>query len=289
VFLAAVVVFLNEERFLPRLLASLAAQTRPPDRLLLVDDGSTDGSPSLARAFAREHGYARALERPPRSVEDDRLARASELRAFQGAAEQLSERYDLLAKLDGDLELAPQVFERVVGAFEADPRLGIAGVALSVEGTHGRWRTERSAPWHIRGATKFYRRECYEEIAPLPPILGWDTIDEVRARMRGWGLSIVPVPDGETRHLRTTGTYDGRVRGFRRRGLAAWGYGAHPLYVAVSSAVRMRDPPRILGGLIYFWSWLLAAAHGRPRAEREVVRFVQREQLSRLRELVLRR
>lgn len=288
-FLTVVVVFLNEELFLPRLLASIAGQTRRADRLLLVDDGSADASPTLARAFADEHAYARALERPGRSQESDRLVDASELRAFQWGVEQLPEPFDIVAKLDGDLELTPQVFERIVGAFDADPRLGIAGSSLSVAGPDGGWRREQSAPWHIRGATKFYRRECYQQISPLPPILGWDTIDEARARMHGWRLAIVPIPDGDPRHLRTTGTYDGRLRGFRRRGVAAWGYGAHPLYVAAGALVRMRDRPRVLGGLTYFWSWLGAAARSAPRAEPEVVRFVRREQLSRLRGLVSRR
>jgi poly-beta-1,6-N-acetyl-D-glucosamine synthase len=282
VLLAVVVVFLNEEPHLPRLLASIADQTRSPDRLLLVDDGSVDASPRLARAFADKHPYARPLERPLRSGESDRLASASELRAFQWAVAQLQDPYDVVAKLDGDLELTPKFFERIVAALEADRKLGIAGASLSVAGPDGRWRREPSAPWHVRGATKFYRRECYEQVVPLPPILGWDTIDEARARMHGWRVALIPLPDGDARHLRTTGSYDGLLRGFRRRGIAAWGYGAHPLNVVLSALVRMRERPRVLGGLAYLWGWLDAAVHGMPRAEPKVVAFVRREQLRRI-------
>ena len=63
--LAVIVSFLNEERYLPTLLASIERQTRPPDELLLVDDGSSDGSHALAAGFAERHEYARALRRPP--------------------------------------------------------------------------------------------------------------------------------------------------------------------------------------------------------------------------------
>ena len=42
--LAVVVSFLNESKYLPTLLDSIQAQSRPPDELVLVDDGSTDGS-----------------------------------------------------------------------------------------------------------------------------------------------------------------------------------------------------------------------------------------------------
>jgi hypothetical protein len=134
----------------------------------------------------------------------------------------------------------------------------------------------------VRGATKFYRRACWEQIAPLPTILGWDTIDEVRARMRGWEVRAVPVPGGDAVHLRSTGSYDGALRGFRRRGVAAWAYGAHPLNVAISAALRVGDRPRLLGGLAYVGGWLGAAAGRVPRAEPELRRFVRREQLGRI-------
>jgi glycosyltransferase involved in cell wall biosynthesis len=66
--IALVACFLDEETHLPRFLASLAAQTRPPDRVLLVDDGSADASPRLAEEFAARHPHATALHRPRRAA-----------------------------------------------------------------------------------------------------------------------------------------------------------------------------------------------------------------------------
>jgi glycosyltransferase involved in cell wall biosynthesis len=43
----------NGERFLPDMLESLAAQTRPPDELIVRDDASQDGTVGLLHAFAR--------------------------------------------------------------------------------------------------------------------------------------------------------------------------------------------------------------------------------------------
>jgi glycosyltransferase involved in cell wall biosynthesis len=48
----------NGARYLPELLASLERQTERRWRLLLRDDGSTDGSPELVRAWARRSGTA---------------------------------------------------------------------------------------------------------------------------------------------------------------------------------------------------------------------------------------
>jgi glycosyltransferase involved in cell wall biosynthesis len=43
----------NGERFLPEMLESLAAQTRPPDELVIRDDASEDGTVGILHAFAR--------------------------------------------------------------------------------------------------------------------------------------------------------------------------------------------------------------------------------------------
>jgi poly-beta-1,6-N-acetyl-D-glucosamine synthase len=283
--LAVAVIFLNEERFLPGLLKSIVSQTRLPDRLLLVDDGSDDASMAIAQAFSGGHAFAEVLQRPRREHARDRLADAHVLRAFQWAVAELGGCYNVVAKLDADLVLTPVFFERVMCALEADAKLGITGTSLRVPAADGTWKRERSAPWHIRGATKFYRWECYEQIGPLPPILGWDTIDEERARMRGWRVASVPLPE-EPLHLRPTGSYNGALRGLRRQGVAAWGYGSHPINVLLSALVRMRDRPRVLGGLVYLAGWLGAAMHRRPRAESDLVRFVQHRQRRRIRELV---
>ncbi|MCU1448646.1 MAG: hypothetical protein JWP02_816, partial [Acidimicrobiales bacterium] len=56
--MALVVMCLNEEEHLGTTLESLLAQTRPPERVLIVDDGSTDGSPRVAEAFTRRFAGA---------------------------------------------------------------------------------------------------------------------------------------------------------------------------------------------------------------------------------------
>ncbi len=48
--LRVVIPALNEERFLPATIAALRNQTRPPDRIVIADAGSTDRTAGLARA-----------------------------------------------------------------------------------------------------------------------------------------------------------------------------------------------------------------------------------------------
>jgi glycosyltransferase involved in cell wall biosynthesis len=275
-----VVPFLNEEWCLPVFLASMAAQTRPPDRLVLVDDGSTDRSGELADEFVRSTPWAVALHRPARPPSRDRLAQANELKAFQWAVEQLDLDWDVVAKMDADLELAPSTLETVERGLRSDRGLGMAGVRLSELGEDGTRAILVSPHDHVEGATKFYRRECWSQIAPIPPILGWDTLDEIHARLNGWRTESFVVPGGDPVHLRWMGTHGSILRSFRRWGVCSFGYGSHPLHVLFYGLKLMsRRKPRVIGGLNYYAGWALAVARGAPRAGPELRRAVRREEL----------
>ncbi|HEV2812057.1 MAG TPA: glycosyltransferase family 2 protein, partial [Solirubrobacteraceae bacterium] len=71
----------NGRRWLPGLLDSLAAQTEPPDEVVVVDNGSTDGSLDLLRdrgvrtiALGRNTGFAFAANRGVEAVSADAVA-----------------------------------------------------------------------------------------------------------------------------------------------------------------------------------------------------------------------
>lgn len=287
--IGCVVSFLDERPHLERFLASVEGQTRPPDELLLVDDGSADGSATLTRAFAARLPWARALSRPPRPPARDRLVGAPELRAFQWALPVLAEPWDVVVKMDADLVLSADLFETMEQEFDSDPRLGIAGAYLSApDPTTGALTREPCRPEHARGPTKFYRRGCYEQIAPLTAALGWDTADEIAARRHGWRTAAIGCPSGDTVHLRPTGAHDGRLRAHYRWGICAYGIGQHPLWIAASAARRLRNRPPIVASLAFVAGWLAARARRAPRAPAEVRAFGRSEQLSELRGRVRR-
>jgi poly-beta-1,6-N-acetyl-D-glucosamine synthase len=284
--ISVVVPFLDEEAHLPRLLASLAGQSRRPDRLLLVDDGSRDGSVAAAQAFARRHEWATVLHRSRRPHERDRLARGSAAEAFAWGAARLQGPWNVVAKLDADLWLPPRTIETIEACLLDRPEVGISGARLGPAPAAGGSR-HRARRDHVDGAIKFYRRTCWEDIAPLPELLGWDTIDEVRARLAGWTVASVDVPGGGPVQLRAMGLHDGLLRGYRRWGRCAWGYGEHPLHVLAVAAQRIGDHPPVLGSANYALGWLLAAARRAPRAELAVRRHVRDDQLRRLRRRAL--
>jgi biofilm PGA synthesis N-glycosyltransferase PgaC len=272
-----IVPFLNEESYLGELLQSIGEQSRPPDRLLLVDDGSDDGSPAIAAEFAARHPYARVLRRPQRKVGSDRLARGAALAAFEWALGRAQEPWDVAGKLDADLRLPPSTLATLERALIADPQLGIVGTYLLERGPDGVSVRHRCPEDHVNGATKFYRRECHEQISPIPSLLGWDTIDEIRARLRGWITRSVDLPEGDPLHLRPMGAHDGLLRGYRRWGTCAYTYGEHPLHILAVAVQRLADRPPVLGSVNYVLGWMMAGLRRTPRAEAELRDYVGRD------------
>ena len=172
----------DESENLPRLAASLIAQTAPPDAWLIVDNGSIDDTVELAAEVAREFPWVTVLTM---DVEDAPTRAEPTVRAFQLGLAALDPLPDIVVKLDADVSFAPEYFSQLLGAFEADPRLGMAsGTCYEQDG--GSWRQRHVTNGHVWGASRAYRRGCLEDVLPLESGLAWDGIDELKAAVRGW-------------------------------------------------------------------------------------------------------
>jgi len=212
---AVVVPSWNGRRWLPGLLASLAAQTRPPDAVVVVDNGSTDGSVAWLRTapgvsqlveLAENTGFAVAANRGLAACPDA----------------------DVVALVNTDVELAPDWVERVVARLAQEPGLGSvatkmvlmdrpevldgAGDVLRRDGVaeqrgHGRPDGPRfSAPGEVFSASAGaagYRR------AALAAVGGFDEryfayLEDVdlglRLRLAGWRCAYEPVVARHARH-----------------------------------------------------------------------------------------
>jgi glycosyltransferase involved in cell wall biosynthesis len=286
--LVVIVPFLDEARHLPRSLRSIATQTRQPDLLILVDDGSVDGSAEIARAFAGSHAWVRLLRRPARARTRDRLAAASEWSAFIWALEEAPSHWSVAAKVDADIDFPPCAFSVLERLLSENPRLGLAGTYLREAGSGGNLRRLRIGPGHVHGATKFYKRECWDQISPIPAMLGWDSIDEIRARMCGWDTRSFELPGGDPIHLRPRASQDGFLRGQRRLGTCSWVIGEHPVAILATGVRLMVTGRAIRPGLNYLAGWALGFLRRTPRAETDMRAHVRAAQLARARRRLLR-
>lgn len=271
----------NEADHLEVVARAMAAQTRPPDLWLLVDDHSTDATFEIATRLAGELPFVDALRAPehqPLANPRDRLASAAAPRTFNAGLESIEwPDFTHLAKLDGDMELPPEYFERILAEFAADPRLGMAG-GLRRELVRGRWKLERvPAEHHVNGALKCYSRECFEAIGGIQERLAWDTIDETTARMRGFRTRTFE--DLVATHHRPWASADGTLRGRARYGTAAY-IARYPAYwVALRSLKVATSRPVVLSGLAFFYGYAKASLRRAPRVEDEEFRRTVRGEL----------
>jgi glycosyltransferase involved in cell wall biosynthesis len=105
---SCIVPVFNGERFLAEALESILRQTRPPDEIIVVDDGSGDDSRGIARGFGNAVRYVRQDNAGPAAARNAGVALAGG---------------DFLAFLDADDVWLPAKLERQLARFAARPEL----------------------------------------------------------------------------------------------------------------------------------------------------------------------
>ena len=114
---SCITIFFNAEKYIREALESVFAQTYHRWELLLVDDGSTDGSTAIARHFARQHpGRVSYLEH---SGHKNRGMSASRNLGIQNA------RGEYIAFLDADDVWLPHKLEQQVPILTSQPKVGM--------------------------------------------------------------------------------------------------------------------------------------------------------------------
>lgn len=114
--ISVVFTVLNEAASLPELLDSLAAQTQPPDEVVVCDGGSTDGTLALLEAERRLP--LRLLHAPGANISQ---GRNRAIRAATGS---------IIAVTDAGVQLSPRWLEAIVAPFADETVQAVAGFFL---------------------------------------------------------------------------------------------------------------------------------------------------------------
>jgi biofilm PGA synthesis N-glycosyltransferase PgaC len=267
----------DESKYIEKTIESMTHQTTLPVLWVIVNDGSRDGTELIVQRAAQEHPWIKLVNLPDRGA---RQRGKGVIEAFYAGFYTLTSNYDFLVKLDGDVSFEPNYFECLLQEFCSDPLLGIAGggVFESPDGETWKLHTVRE---HVRGATKMYRRACFEAIGGLPASMGWDGIDEWKALSLGWKVqSFLQL---KMYHYRFTGAATGFTRSYYEQGYGAFRMGYHPLYMVARGLGRMIDRPFFIGGMAMIWAYLWAwLSREEKLAEPSVVRYIRRTQLRKL-------
>jgi biofilm PGA synthesis N-glycosyltransferase PgaC len=277
----------NEAEYIAKTLESVVAQTVLPLRWVIVSDGSTDATDAIVESYQTGRPWLHLVKLPPRS-ERDFAAKVNAFRVGQQCVEDLP--YDVIGNVDGDVSFPTDYFEFLLGKFESTPELGVAGTHY-VEGELHSFKDSYINVQHVNGQIQLFRRRCFEQIGGYQPIKGGgiDWVAVTSARMKGW--KTYSFGERVFHHHRVMGTAGSNVLQARfHYGTKDYFLGGHPLWQVARSMFQLAKPPYVVGGLAllagYVWCWL--ARRERPVSP-ELMKFHRREQIARLKGLLLRR
>ena len=190
----------NEQGFIKKSIESIINQTTKPQKVIYVNDSSTDETRNIIKEFSEKHEWIDLIDHESNQEHEPG---SKIVKAFNFGLKNLNISYDIICKFDADIIIPNNYVERLVNIFSNNNNVGIAGGNLYIF-KRGKWLYEKiAAKSHVRGPIKAYRRKCFEEINGLKSSIGWDTLDVLLAQKKGWKIytdeSLV------VKHLKPTG------------------------------------------------------------------------------------
>jgi poly-beta-1,6-N-acetyl-D-glucosamine synthase len=268
----------DEEQYLERTIRSVVDQTIRPVEWIIVDDGSRDRTGKIIDDYADKYSWIRAVHRSDRGT---RVPGTGVMEAFYDGYHSLnSTDWDFIVKLDGDVGLEPDYFQRCFDRFNEDPKLGICGGVMYCP-EKGGLKLEPNPAFHVRGPIKLYRRACWSDIGGLMKAPGWDTVDEAQANRLGWRTR--SFSDLRVIHYRPTGAEQGPWRDGVKMGRAAYISGYHPLFMIAKCVKRIFQKPYFLVAIAHGYGFATGYWKRIPQVDDPgLIRYIRGQQIRRL-------
>jgi glycosyltransferase involved in cell wall biosynthesis len=248
----------NEAQYLPLFLKSLVTQTVLPQKVVVVNDNSTDETSKIVQKYTAEFPWITLVENSSKSIHQPG---SKVIKAFTKGLESLDTNFEVIIKLDADLILPEDYLEEIIAYLNKNPKTGIVGGFAYIQKNNA-WVLENlTNKNHVRGAFKAYRKQCFEAIGGLQPAMGWDTLDELLANYNGFEVSTIETL--KVKHLKPTGACYSKNTA-QMQGLAFYqlGYGFWlTLIASLKLAFLKKKPLFFFSYLIGYW---LASAQKKP-------------------------
>ncbi len=268
----------DEGEYIEKTINSMLLQTIKPMEWIIVNDGSSDNTGEIIDEYASKHPWIKTVHRENRGF---RKAGGGVIETFYDGYQNISSsNWQFVVKLDGDLSFEPDYFEQCFKKFSKDKKVGIAGGDI-YNIINGEMVHEKTPSFHVRGATKIYKNECWDDIGGLIQAPGWDTLDEVKASMKGWTTR--SFSDLKVSHHRVTGAADGTWRNWVKNGQGSYIVGYHPLFMLAKCAKKSIQKPYVItaAGLLYgfFGGYLRRTPQIK---DKELIKYLREQQLRKL-------
>jgi glycosyltransferase involved in cell wall biosynthesis len=274
----------NEAALIEKTVQSVIAQTHKPERWVIVDDASTDGTAQIAMKYAARFPWIDVVRRS----EHAERSFAGKVRAFNTGLDKLQHiQIDVVGNLDADVSFESDYLGILMRRFSEDPKLGVAGTPF-IENGYDSAKDSFEGENHVAGGCQLFRYCCFQEIGGYVPNRagGIDWIAVTTARMKGWKTR--SFPDLRFQHYRPLGTAErGLLAATFSYGEKDYYLGNSPIWEMFRVGYRTTKRPLIAGGLALLCGYCWAALRriNRP-VSTELMRFHRREQMMKLKAIL---
>ena len=206
----------NEEKNILFTLKSLQQQTFQDFFCVIVNDGSTDKTKEIVEEFI-SHQLSTVNYQLQNLDFSQHEPGAKVVRTFNKGLESVDLKdFDVICKFDADIIFPSDYLMKLNAIYETNPKAGMVSglvkikksifenkLAFDFKDEKHQWKFENlSSKNHVRGPIKSYRKECFLEMNGLRPVLGWDNIDVMLAKMNGF--EVITNKEIWVKHLRPT-------------------------------------------------------------------------------------
>lgn len=268
----------NEERFIEHTIESICDQKIKPHKWIIVDDGSTDQTSVIIEKYMDCYPWIILIKND--NFDEKRAGGPKVVRAFYKGYDAITDHnYNFIVKLDADLTLPNNYFEAVSRCFTDFPTVGICG-GYCVNKRDGKLVKEKAAEFHVRGAFKAYRKECFADIGGIKPVWDWDGLDQMTAMYLGWEVRVLPL--AIIHHRETSKEYN-RILHSLRSGKEYYRVGNGLLLGLVKSAFIIVKRPFFIGGTLFLFGFLIASLNKTNKiVNDDLAKFIRKFQYNRI-------
>ena len=251
----------DEAEYIANTIESVLSQTILPAMWVMIDDGSGDKTKDIINKYCSKIDWIKLI---CLNRDKKRVPGSAVINAFNVGYKEIKHRsFEYIVKLDGDLKFEKNYFENLFCKFMENEKLGIAsGVYYEKEGNE--WVRIKMPFYHAAGASKVIRKKCFEEIGGFESSRGWDTLDEIRAMVRGWETR--HFSDIHFFHLKKEGSGIGTLQTNFMHGEIYYLTGGSKLFFLGKIAHRcLYGNPMVIGSLYMLYGYMKSLMKGKKR------------------------
>ncbi len=246
----------NEAEYIRNTIKSMVSQKLKPVQWIIVNDGSTDDMAEIIESYTAQYPWIKLVNK--QSEKEKRTGGSKVVRAFyHGYSLFKNVEHDVVVKLDADLTLPENYFSEISKAFESNKKLGLCGGYCMIE-QNGELVREHSHDYHVRGALKAYKKECWSDIGGFKETWNWDGIDGMHAMYKGWKIKVLELP--VIHHRPTSAAYEPKGHAYKS-GFEAYRTGNDFFLTLIRSIFKLKSKPFLIGSA-YYMKGFLAAKRG---------------------------